>query len=344
MRIRHDIELHCIDLFRHEGCARHENSSKLVGFTTMDSQNFFSTEPDYVDSNAEVPEESDSEQLDSFRRIPTKGKRKISRPVQPVLDQEANEQESSPQCSSRSGSDRRNYNKLSKKVPKRKWTSEEITHLIECLENYPCLWDVFDKAYHMKDKREKALSEMSNQIEIEVMEIKTKINGLRTQLGRELAKVKKTKSGQGTDELYKPNWAFWEQLQFLCPVMTPRTSKDTIVSSDCTEVGFHLPSKAPKKSMDLKKQELLSTCIDILKEPPEKADNLSHFALFVDEKLKAFDCRSRMIAEKRITDVLFDLEINGAVIQPQHDYACNSGNMNGYSIGGNNSFMNFINQ
>ena len=153
-----------------------------------------------------------------------------------------------------------------------------------------------DKAYHMKDKIERRHYQRFKSNRDGVMEIKTKIKGLRAQLGRELATVKKTKSGQGTNELYKQNWAFWEQLQFLCPVMTPRASKDTIVSSDRTEVGFHLPSKALKKSMDLKKQELLSACIDILKEPSKKADNLSHFALFVDEILKAFVWRTRRIA------------------------------------------------
>ena len=81
----------------------------------MDSQQICDTEPYYLDSSAELSGESDSEEVE---RIPTKGKRKISRPVQPVLeliDQEANEQENFLQCTSRYESDRRNYSKLSKK-------------------------------------------------------------------------------------------------------------------------------------------------------------------------------------------------------------------------------------
>ena len=306
----------------------------------MDSRQTYNTEREYA--SAEDSEESDSEQIE---RIFAKRKRKHLRPVEAAYDvNEASEQECSQQCNPRCDTEEKSNRKLSKNVSKQKWTTEETVHLIECLESHPCLWDVYDKSYHMKDKRENALSEISNQMVIEAMEIKTKINGLRAQLGRELAKVKKTKSGQGTEELYKPNWAFWEHLQFLCPVMTPRASKDTFVSSNCTEVGVGIPSKAQKKSMDVKKQELLSTCIDVLKEPPEKSDNVSHFAHFVDEKLRALDGRTRVIAEKRITDVLFDLELNSAtVIQQQRGYACNSGNMNGY-IGGNSPFMNFLSQ
>ena len=39
-------------------------------------------------------------------------------PVLELIDQEANERENSPQCTSRCESDRRNYSKVSKKVPK----------------------------------------------------------------------------------------------------------------------------------------------------------------------------------------------------------------------------------
>ena len=67
--------------------------------------------------------------------------------------------------------------------------------------------------------------------------------------------------------------------------------------------------------MELKKQELLATCINILKEPPVKALDESkpapcHFSLYVSEKLAQSDKRTRAIAEKRITDVIFDLEFN----------------------------------
>ena len=58
--------------------------------------------------------------------------------------------------------------------------------------------------------------------------IKAKINGLRAQLGREVAKVNKTKSGQSTDELYASSWIHYDRLSFLLPVIKSSKSRDTL--------------------------------------------------------------------------------------------------------------------
>ena len=68
----------------------------------------------------------------------------------------------------------------------RKWTEFEIDTLIEILEERVCLWDVSCKAYHMRDKREKAYTEIKEALDISVVDIKTKITSLRAQLGREI--------------------------------------------------------------------------------------------------------------------------------------------------------------
>ena len=82
-----------------------------------------------------------------------------------------------------------------KKKP-RKWTEFEIDTLIEMLEERVCLWDAYCKAYHIRDKREKAYTEIKEALDISVVDIKTKITSLRAQLGREINKVRKKKSGQ----------------------------------------------------------------------------------------------------------------------------------------------------
>ena len=38
-------------------------------------------------------------------------------------------------------------------IETKKWTNAETCHLIELLEENPCLWDLYDKNYHMRDKR-----------------------------------------------------------------------------------------------------------------------------------------------------------------------------------------------
>ena len=44
------------------------------------------------------------------------------------------------------------------------------------------------KEYHVREKRERAYEEIENELEIDLNDIKTKIVGLRSQLGRELSK------------------------------------------------------------------------------------------------------------------------------------------------------------
>ena len=73
---------------------------------------------------------------------------------------------------------------------------------IDILKENPCLWDVFHKDYSKRDVKAVAYSSLAAVFETNVSFIKTKINRLRAQLGREKAKESKTKSGQCTDELY----------------------------------------------------------------------------------------------------------------------------------------------
>ena len=57
----------------------------------------------------------------------------------------------------------------------KKWSNKETAHLIDMLEECTCLWDVFDKSYHDKDKRAKALTEMEEEIGISGADIRNKI-------------------------------------------------------------------------------------------------------------------------------------------------------------------------
>ena len=111
------------------------------------------------------------------------------------------------------------YEKHEKRKRKGKWNEENVTALIDLLEERPCLWNIFDSQYTKREKRDSAYKEIAETLEREVGEIKTKINNLRAQLGREIGKVKKTKSGQATNKLYQPSWIHWERLQFLANQM-----------------------------------------------------------------------------------------------------------------------------
>ena len=64
--------------------------------------------------------------------------------------------------------------------------------------------------------------------------------------------------------------------------------------------------------MSERKLDLLSKCTDTITSGSANNKTLeqtvSHFASYIDEKLKKFVNRTRAIAEKRISDVISDLE------------------------------------
>ena len=91
------------------------------------------------------------------------------------------------------------------------WTEDEVATLIEILEENCCLWDTFHQDYSNRGSREIAYAEIATKLDTTVDSVKTKINGLRAQLAREQAKVNKTKSGQGTDELYESKWVHYKE-------------------------------------------------------------------------------------------------------------------------------------
>ena len=240
----------------------------------------------------------------------------------------------------------------------KKWTDKEIDKLLEMLESRVCLWDVSSKEYHLRDKTAKAYKEMEEALEVSAAEIKSKIVGLRAQLGREMVKVRARKSGMALSEVYESNWIYWDRLQFLTPVMEARKSKDNLIdqggkhgntpgSPEASVIvdengtsdnpSISVPSqgqnsnktpnfysrKSKKNELEIKRQELLSICINVLKEPAPSQQTASiqcPFSLYVAEKLSQFDRVTRMVAEKRITDILFELEMKENTLQPFGQY------------------------
>ena len=75
-------------------------------------------------------------------------------------------------------------------------------------------WDDFNKDYSKRDVKDTAYKEIADVFRCNVTSVKGKINGLRAQCEREMAKVNKTKSGQSTDELFVTNWAHYQSLAF----------------------------------------------------------------------------------------------------------------------------------
>ena len=141
-------------------------------------------------------------------------------------------------------------------------------------------------------------------------------------------KVRKTKSGQATNELYVSNCAHWDRLQFLAGVIQAAKSRDNLNSSENSknstsfeeddsflpeEDSFENETTCSKRVMvknkktklsaapyEEKKMELLAECTKLMREKPEEQQKCSKFAAFIDEKLESFDKGRRSYAEKRI--------------------------------------------
>ena len=112
--------------------------------------------------------------------------------------------------------------------------------MIDELEKRHCLWDVFEKEYHNRERREAAYTELQEILKFSKNQIKSKMAGLRTQLGREVAKTNAWKLGQATREKYKSTCVFFEKLQFLRPVMQVGKTKDNLTqnSDDSTQSQY----------------------------------------------------------------------------------------------------------
>ena len=166
---------------------------------------------------------------------------------------------------------------------------------------------------------------------MKITAIKAKWNSLRAQHGRELAKENKTKSGQIADDLYESSWQYMEKMRFVEQVKKTAQSTSTLKLSESslsaevsdTEIDQQddslnsseplvgKSSKRKRPNPNEQKNKLVAKCIDVLvrskaqtlptKETPDP------FALHISEQLKKLDKRRRLLAEKRINDVLFEL-------------------------------------
>ena len=92
-----------------------------------------------------------------------------------------------------------------------------------------------------------------------------------------------------------------------------RSSFDDEEEEDLQDPNIFIKStkKSVRKKSKLEdtKHHMLTTCIVLKKGPQETNTNkeVCHFSMRVAEKLKSFNKVKRMIAEKRINDILFEI-------------------------------------
>lgn len=98
------------------------------------------------------------------------------------------------------------------------WTEERVQQLIQSVEAEPALWNATLAEYRNKVKRDSAwnsISEIDFNSEISGHDLNVKWQGLRSQYKEQLNKMKKKKSGDGTDDNYVVRWKYFVNLRFL---------------------------------------------------------------------------------------------------------------------------------
>ena len=174
--------------------------------------------------------------------------------------------------------------KKKKKKKKNWWNDEMVDKLIDLYEARSCLWDIADPTSSKRKVKEKAISEIKEQLAMEITAIKSKWNSLRAQHGRELAKENKTKSSQSADNLYESSWQCMEKMRFIEQVKKTAQSTSTLKLSESsrsaevsdTEIDLQddslnsseplveKSSKRKRPNPNEQKNKLIAKCIDVL--------------------------------------------------------------------------------
>ena len=199
--------------------------------------------------------------------------------------------------------------KMADDKKKYRWSDDKVGLLIDLFEERPCLWDIAVPSNSKRDVKEKALSEISETLGMDIPTIKAKWSSLRAQYRCESAKENKNKSGQGTDELYESKWIFFQKMCFVEQTKKNAKSNSTLqlLNDDDDDEGTHDnmswepkanspgdapgPSKRRKKTLEETKNALLSKCVGILEQPivQPQPTPIEPFAVYISKQLESLD-------------------------------------------------------
>lgn len=117
------------------------------------------------------------------------------------------------------------------------WSNEKIQLFIELYEEEPAIWNPKDPGHKSRNNVHDAWTKIKTKFcegtgeSISVEELKKKKENLMATYRKLNTKVKSSStSGSGTDDMFKPNWPFYEQMaKFLHGVYKPTKTKSSEV-------------------------------------------------------------------------------------------------------------------
>ncbi|XP_050665459.1 uncharacterized protein LOC126965743 [Leptidea sinapis] len=117
-------------------------------------------------------------------------------------------------------------------------TKKILEDFIEMYRSNPCLWQIKNKDYHNRDKKEaayKLLIEKLREIEPGANKdvVVKKINNLRSNVRKEKKKYEQSlKSGASADDVYRIKLWYYDLFNFIHDQCTPRESSSNLDSDD----------------------------------------------------------------------------------------------------------------
>ncbi|XP_035282905.1 uncharacterized protein LOC118232229 isoform X1 [Anguilla anguilla] len=117
------------------------------------------------------------------------------------------------------------------------WSEEMERQLISFFSEHPCLWKVKLEVYKDKDRRDRCMEALCNQLNsaqtevvVTVDIIKKKFKNMRTTFQWENKAASSKRSGDGADDVYIPRWKYYKDLLFLKEGGEPNETEDNIPS------------------------------------------------------------------------------------------------------------------
>ena len=165
--------------------------------------------------------------------------------------------------------------KTLKREKKRTWPDDDVEVLIESWATKEILFNVKHELYFNKNERQKALEKVKNELDdlgiaATEKEITEKMTALRTYYG---AETRKSKSGDGADDVYISKWKFYKSLSFLKDSIIPRQTQSNLDSTDMLFSPSFPPSDKTKRKMASKSSE---TAHILLEKTLDRLDNLNN--------------------------------------------------------------------
>lgn len=94
-----------------------------------------------------------------------------------------------------------------------RWNPDEVLELINTVKEHSCLWDMNNKDYRNRAKKESAISYIASKFDVTAEHVKMKIHTLRTQYTNERRKLKKKELEKGV--ICTPSWQYYDSLHFM---------------------------------------------------------------------------------------------------------------------------------